>query len=90
MKTMLRSQDLTCPSCIAKIEKALARVEGVGHAEVHFASGKIVVEHDADRAPAEALIRDRPERRLRVEGEPLLRTPLRGPARHPGKHEGNA
>lgn len=57
MRTILRSRDLSCPSCIAKIEKALGRVEGVSRAEVHFASGKIVVEHDPESAPTEALVR---------------------------------
>lgn len=57
MRTILRSHDLSCPSCIARIEKVLGRVEGVRRAEVHFASGKIAVEHDAEIAPTEALVR---------------------------------
>lgn len=56
MKTILRSEDLSCPSCIAKIEKALHRVEGVAEATVHFNSGKIEVDHDPDGAPAEVLV----------------------------------
>ena len=56
MKTILRSQDLSCPSCIAKIEKALGRVEGVERAEVKFNSGKIEVEHDASLVSAEKLV----------------------------------
>lgn len=56
MKTILRSHDMSCPSCIARIEKALDRVDGVSHAEVHFTSGKIVVEHDAEKASTEALV----------------------------------
>ncbi len=46
MKTLLRSQELSCPSCVAKIEKALAAVEGVSDAKVHFNTGRIEVEHD--------------------------------------------
>ncbi len=46
MKTTLRSQDLTCPSCVAKIETALRRMDGVTDANVRFNSGRIVVEHD--------------------------------------------
>lgn len=57
MKTILRSQDLSCPSCIVKIEKALGRVDGVDRAEVKFNSGRIEIEHDPERAPAEALVR---------------------------------
>lgn len=48
MKTVLRSKELTCPSCIAKIEKALTAVDGVENAKVFFNSGKIEVQHDAD------------------------------------------
>jgi copper chaperone CopZ len=45
MKTLLRSQELTCPSCVAKIEKALTAVPGVERAQVHFNTGRIEVEH---------------------------------------------
>ena len=56
MKTILRSQELTCPSCVAKIEKALGRLDGVANAKVHFATGRIEVEHDPAAAPAERLV----------------------------------
>lgn len=46
MKTILRSQELSCPSCVAKIEKALKAVDGVENAVVHFNTGRIEVEHD--------------------------------------------
>lgn len=55
MKTILRSQELSCPSCVAKIEKALKGLEGVQDAQVHFNTGRIVVEHDPQRASAEDL-----------------------------------
>jgi copper chaperone CopZ len=48
MKTILRSKELTCPSCIAKIEKALTKVEGVETAKVFFSTGRIEVEHKPD------------------------------------------
>lgn len=57
MKTLLRSQELTCPSCVAKIEKALKAVEGVEQAKVHFNTGRIEVEHDPQKAKAEELVR---------------------------------
>jgi copper chaperone len=57
MKTLLRSQDLSCPSCIAKIEKALLALKGVTGAKVHFNTGRIEVEHDPDLAPATELVR---------------------------------
>lgn len=56
MKTTLRSRDLSCPSCIARIEKALGQVEGVDRAEVRFNCGKIEVEHDPERAPTNVLV----------------------------------
>lgn len=55
MKTLLRSDELTCPSCISKIEKALGRLDGVTKATVHFSTGRIEVEHDADRVDPERL-----------------------------------
>ena len=44
--TTLRSQELSCPSCISKIERSLERLDGVDDAEVHFTTGRIVVKHD--------------------------------------------
>lgn len=46
MNTILRSNEFTCPSCVARIEGALHRVPGVRDAKVHFATGRIEVEHD--------------------------------------------
>lgn len=48
MKTLLRSQELSCPSCVAKIEKALKGLKGVEQAKVHFNTGRIEVEHDGE------------------------------------------
>lgn len=56
MKTLLRSQDLSCPSCVAKIENALQGLEGVSAAKVHFNTGRIEVEHDPETAPATVLV----------------------------------
>src|SRR5690606_36712666 len=55
-RTVLRSDELTCPSCIAKIERALAVVPGVERAEVRFNSGKIDVLHHPEHAPADTLV----------------------------------
>ncbi|MCO5195627.1 MAG: heavy-metal-associated domain-containing protein [Anaerolineae bacterium] len=56
MKTLLRSQDLSCPSCVAKIEKALQGLEGVRAAKVHFNTGRIEVDHDPALTPAAELV----------------------------------
>jgi len=57
MKTILRSQELSCPSCVAKIEKALHGVAGVETAKVHFNTGRIVVEHDPEQANSDELVK---------------------------------
>jgi copper chaperone len=57
VKTLLRSQELSCPSCVAKIEKALKGVDGVEDAKVHFNTGRIEVEHDPERADNETLVK---------------------------------
>jgi copper chaperone len=57
MKTILRSKDLSCPSCVAKIEKALKGLDGVSQARVHFTTGRIEVEHDPGKTNVSALIR---------------------------------
>lgn len=54
--TTLRSDDLSCPSCVPKIEKALTAVPGVKTAEVRFNTGRILVEHDPEQAPVAVLV----------------------------------
>lgn len=52
--TNLHSNELTCPSCIAKIEKRLHALPGVERATVHFGSGRIEIVHDD--VPVEDLV----------------------------------
>ena len=56
MKTILRSQELSCPSCIAKIEKALKAEGGVQDAKVHFNTGRIEIEHDPAKVDDSRLV----------------------------------
>lgn len=56
-KTILRSQELTCPSCVAKIEKALKAVPGVSEAKVFFNTGRIEVQHDPAVVEDEKLVK---------------------------------
>lgn len=53
--TLLRSTELSCPSCISQIESVLNRMEGVEKATVHFASGRIEIDHDSERVSPEEL-----------------------------------
>lgn len=44
--TKLRAEGFTCPSCVAKIQKQVGRLDGVEKVDVHFASSRIEVDHD--------------------------------------------
>lgn len=57
MKTIFRSQELSCPSCVAKIEKAVNALEGVKKAEVFFNSGRIEVDHDPEAVSTDEIIK---------------------------------
>ena len=54
--TLLRSDELSCPSCVPKIERALLALPGVEKAVVRFASGRIEVDHDAAQSDVAALV----------------------------------
>lgn len=56
-KTTLRASDLSCPSCVVKIEKALQTTPGVSDAKVYFETGRIAVEHDPSRASVDDLVK---------------------------------
>ncbi|MGA4508020.1 heavy-metal-associated domain-containing protein [Propionibacteriaceae bacterium G1746] len=54
--TTLRAEGFSCPSCVAKIEKAVTRMPGVSAAKVHFASGRIEVDHDPAATSVDDLV----------------------------------
>lgn len=56
-KTLLRSQELTCPTCVAKIETALKVIKGVSEVKVYFNTGKIEVQHDPEIAKTDDLVK---------------------------------
>lgn len=56
-KTLLRSHELSCPSCVAKIETALKSLNGVEDAKVSFNTGKIEVQHDPQVVKIEELVK---------------------------------
>lgn len=55
-RTVLRAEGFSCPSCVAKIEKRVGRLDGVEAVTVHFASSRIEVLHDMTVAPVEVLV----------------------------------
>lgn len=54
--TVLRAEGFTCPSCVAKIEKRVSRLDGVAAVRVRFASSRIEVDHDPARVSADDLV----------------------------------
>lgn len=55
-KTTLRAEGFSCPSCVARIEKQIGRLPGVESVQVHFASGRVEVVHDAAATSTDALV----------------------------------
>lgn len=55
-RTVLRAEGFSCPSCVAKIEKQVGRLDGVESVKVHFASARIEVDHDPAKADVDALV----------------------------------
>ena len=54
--TSLRAEGFTCPSCVSKIEKQVARVHGVAAVTVKFASARIEIDYDASVVSVDELI----------------------------------
>ena len=55
-RSVLRSGELTCPSCVQVIERALHALAGVTHAEVFVGTGRIEVVHDPERVGTADLV----------------------------------
>ncbi|MFD5867285.1 heavy-metal-associated domain-containing protein [Corynebacterium sp. NPDC060344] len=56
VRTLLRAEGFSCPSCVSKIEKRLGRLDGVESVKVHFASSRIEVDHDPDAVGTDELV----------------------------------
>lgn len=54
--TLLRAEGFSCPSCVGKIEKQVGRLDGVENVDVHFASGRVEVDHDQSKVSVDDLI----------------------------------
>lgn len=49
MKKTIKAEDLDCANCAAKLEKAIAEIDGVTRVTVSFMAQKILLEADDDR-----------------------------------------
>jgi len=54
--TLLRAEGFSCPSCVGKIEKQVGKLDGVDNVKVHFASGRVEVDHDKSKTSVDDLI----------------------------------
>lgn len=54
--TLLRAEGFSCPSCVTKIEKQVGKLDGVENVTVHFASGRIEIDHDEAKSSVDDLI----------------------------------
>ncbi len=49
MKKVFRLEDLDCANCAAKMERAIAKIDGVTSANISFLSQKLTIEADDAR-----------------------------------------
>jgi len=52
-KTTLQLEQITCPTCVKKIEGALAKTEGVESANVSFNTSKVKADYDESKVKPE-------------------------------------
>lgn len=55
VKRNLHVQGMSCAACVARVEKGLRQMPGVGSAEVNFATGRVSLEYDPTLADWETL-----------------------------------
>ena len=56
MKKTIKLEDLDCANCAAKLERAIADIDGVQRVTVSFMAQKILLEADEDRL--DGILRD--------------------------------
>ncbi|MDE6398510.1 MAG: heavy-metal-associated domain-containing protein [Clostridiales bacterium] len=49
MKKSFKLQDLDCANCAAKMERKIAKIEGVTEASVNFMAQRLTIEADENR-----------------------------------------
>ena len=52
MKKVFKLEDLDCANCAAKMENAIARIDGVRRVSISFLAQKMTLEADDDRFDA--------------------------------------
>lgn len=52
-KTTMQLEQITCPTCVKKIEGALAKIKGVESSSVSFNTSKVRAEYDEAKVKAE-------------------------------------
>ena len=50
MKKVYKLEDLDCANCAAKMERAVARIEGVSSIHISFITQKMIIELDETKA----------------------------------------
>jgi copper chaperone len=55
-ETILDVTGMSCPSCVRHIDDALGHLAGVARVEVRLSDGKVVVQHEPDKAAIDDLI----------------------------------
>lgn len=54
-KAILQLGELTCPSCLTKIQKGVENQDGVSNVKVLFNAGKVRADFDEDRTSADQI-----------------------------------
>jgi copper chaperone len=55
-ETILDVTGMSCPSCVRHVNDALGNLPGVARVEVRLDDGKVIVQHEPDKAPVDHLI----------------------------------
>jgi copper chaperone len=56
IRTVLRSDEFTCPSCVRTVQRVLAARDGVQSSAVHVSTGRVEVHHDPSRVSVGDLV----------------------------------
>ena len=57
MKKKIRLEQLTCPTCVTKIEKAIKSLDGVNEVSVGFNTSTAIVDFNEEKITQDKIIR---------------------------------